>query len=311
MFDLVDTLFSDADRARADAEALAPLPQSALWARAAAMLGAGIRPLPHPLGGFAIERRLPVLGPAAMISRGPRALTRARAAGLRAALGARHLVIHAETPEDGTLLAEAGFRQIAAPRWIAEVTLSPNPADMGARLRQKFRNRLRHAMGAGLIVTRRPLPADPRHWILRAEAQDARRLGYRPLPPAMIAALAAARPGAGQLFTAYLAGQRVAAMLFLRHGRAATYQISWSRPEGRAVSAGTLLMWRAMLQLQAMGVDQIDLGAADPRQAPGLARFKRGTGARLRPLGGSWLDSAFLPRRRVATSHRPIAFVAP
>jgi hypothetical protein len=159
-------------------------------------------------------------------------------------------------------------------------------------------------MRQGLAVTRRPLPANPRHWLLRAELSEARRLGYRPLPPAMIAALAAAHPGAAQLFCAHLAGQRVAAMLFLRHGQAATYQIGWSRPEGRAASAGNLLMWRAMLELQAMGVDQIDLGAADPVGAPGLATFKTCTGAQLRQLGGSWLCSGFLPH---ATNRPPAA----
>jgi hypothetical protein len=52
-----------------------------------------------------------------------------------------------------------------------------------------------------------------------------------------------------------------------------------------------------MQALQATGVEVIDLGLAEPDRAAGLARFKLGTGARLRRLGGSWLSSCALPRR--------------
>jgi lipid II:glycine glycyltransferase (peptidoglycan interpeptide bridge formation enzyme) len=118
----------------------------------------------------------------------------------------------------------------------------------------------------------------------------------------MIAALAGADPGAGRLFTARGPDGPIAAMLFFRHGRTATYQVGWSDAAGRAASAGPVLMWHAMLALQATGAEMIDLGLADPRTAPGLARFKLGTGAGLRALGGSWLASCALPRRK-----RPVA----
>jgi lipid II:glycine glycyltransferase (peptidoglycan interpeptide bridge formation enzyme) len=121
----------------------------------------------------------------------------------------------------------------------------------------------------------------------------------------MIAALATAGPEAGQLFVAQGRAEPVAAMLFFLHGSVATYQVGWSTQDGRAASAGNLLMWRAMVALQAMGVDRIDLGHADPDGAPGLTRFKRGMGARLRPLGGTWLASDALPRCRPFSPPQP------
>ncbi|WP_025312613.1 GNAT family N-acetyltransferase [Roseicyclus elongatus] len=282
-----------------------PLQQTALWSAACRSLGAVIRALPAPYAGTALVRHVPVLGTIAMVSRPTAALDVSGAARLRHDLSARHLVVHAENTAQASALAAAGFRRIAAPRHMAELDLGASPKSMAARLSVKWRNRLRHGLRQPVILRRRPFPADPSHWLLRAEAKQARRLGYRPLPPAMIAALATVQPGAAQLFTAYMAGQRVAAMLMLRHGRAATYQIGWTTAEGRAASAGNLLMWRAMLELQAMGVARIDLGLADPAGADGLTRFKCGTGATTRRLGGSWLDSGLLAWRAGAAYRTP------
>mgnify|MGYP000143649430 CR=1 FL=1 len=290
MFDLDPSILSDPDTA--------PLQQSALYAGAVRRLGGRVRPLDLPGGGSAwlIERRFPVLGEVAMLSRGPRHLSDAAAAALHSATGARHLIIHAEDGESAAALARAGFWRIARPRQIADLPLSPSPEAMRAAMTGKWRNRLRHGVAQGLRVECEIMPPDPRHWLLRAESRAARHLGYRPLPPVMIAALAAAAPDAGQLFVAHGRKGPVAAMLFFRHGRAATYQIGWSTDAGRAASAGNLLMWHAMIALQGMGVDRIDLGHADPVGAPGLTHFKRGAGARLRGLGGSWIASAVLPR---------------
>ncbi len=229
------------------------------------------------------------------------------AADLRRQLGARHLIVNSETIDDAAALATAGFHRIAAPRMVAELTLAPTAEEMAHRLAPKWRNRLRHGLTQNLELHRRPMPADPNHWLLRAEAKQSSRLWYQPLPPDMIAALAGSRPGCAQLFTAYHLGQRVAAMLFLRHSTTATYQIGWTNSEGRKRSAGPALMWRAMVDLQQMGISAIDLGAADPDHAPGLARFKRGTGADLRALGGTWLDTTWAMRKRRAARTRVLA----
>lgn len=283
----------------------APLPQSALWSRAAQMLGARVEwhdpPPESALPGHALIRRnLPLLGEVGMLSRvrlDPRGLAPG-AVPLRRRLGCRHLLVHAEDAVTGALLRGAGYRRVAAPRIVAELSLSGTPDALAAQLSGKWRNRLRHGQRAGLRITRQPLPADRAHWLFAREAVQARRRGYRPLPPAMICALSAARPGAVQLYTAHHCGRRIGAALILRHGRRATWQVGWRNAEGSARSAGNLLLWQAMLDLQGLGVTRLDLGFCDPVRAPGLTRFKAGTGARLRALGGSWLDTGLLPRLR-------------
>lgn len=298
MFDLSHTI---SDRP------LVALQQSDLWAQACRKLGSEAhREQIGPAQALVLRNRLPIVGGMALISRANLHLSPDQAADLRTQLEVRHLVINAETTGDAYSFAAAGFHRIAVPRMVAELNLSPSTDVMAARLSPKWRNRLRHGQSQGLHLTRRPMHADPRHWLLRAETKQSARLWYRPLPPEMIAALAACKTGAAQVFTAHHLGQRVAAMLFLRHGRDATYQIGWSTDEGRTRSAGPALMWRAMVDLQQLGVERIDLGAADPEHAPGLAHFKRGTGADLRPLGGTWLDTSWSRRKGNAARKRAL-----
>ncbi|MEX3015767.1 GNAT family N-acetyltransferase [Gymnodinialimonas hymeniacidonis] len=286
---------------------LVPLQQSEVWLRATCTLGSDARR--ERVGDacvLTLRKSLPIIGELALLSRAQLNLTAEGAANLRETLGARHLIVNSDTFDDAVALAQAGFHNIGAPRMVAELPLDAPPEQMAHRLAPKWRNRLRHGQSQRLELRRRLMPADPDHWLLRAEATQSARLWYQPLPPEMIAALAASKPGCAQLFTAYHLGQRICAMLFLRHGGTATYQIGWTTEEGRKRSAGPVLMWRAMVELQQMGVSAIDLGAADPERAPGLVRFKRGTGAELRALGGTWLDTSWARRKRQSARHRVI-----
>jgi lipid II:glycine glycyltransferase (peptidoglycan interpeptide bridge formation enzyme) len=83
--------------------------------------------------------------------------------------------------------------------------------------------------------------------------------------------------------------EELAAMLMLCHGLTATYHIGWSGPQGRATAAHQLLLVRAADWLAARGHVRLDLGTVDTDANPGLARFKIGSGAIIRPLGGSWV----------------------
>lgn len=284
------------------------LQQSPLWLSATRLLGGDADMVDlRPQRALVLRRRVRVVGDLALLSRADLQMSPDQAADLRNHLRAKHLVVNAETAQDAIALANAGFHRLFAPRVVAELTLDPSLDVMAARLAQKWRNRLRHGQAQGLVIRRRPMPPDKRFWLFKAEALQSLRKWYQPLAPEMIAAMAACKLGAVQVFTAYHLGRRVAAMLFLRHGSAATYQIGWSSPEGRKLSAGPALMWRAMVELQSMGADKIDLGAADKHLAPGLAHFKRGTGADLRSLGGTWIDTAWTRRKGQRTLVKAIA----
>lgn len=207
---------------------------------------------------------------------------RIREAGLR-----RHLILL--SPDHPTpQLARIGAVPVMTPASVAEIDLSVARDERRAALHQKWRNRLRHAEQQGLRVTRQNMPLKPDHWLLRADAAQQSRLGYRSWPAALTLAFARENPGAAKLFTAFEGRDPVAAMLFLRHGAGATYHMGHITARGRAVSAHNLLLWQAAGWLAAKGHRRLDLGLIDTQRAAGLARFKLGAGASARVLGGTW-----------------------
>ncbi|AAV97136.1 GNAT family N-acetyltransferase [Ruegeria pomeroyi] len=201
----------------------------------------------------------------------------------RARLHRRAILLNPDAPS--AELARLGAVPLVTPAHVAELDLT---GDLRAGLHQKWRNRLRHGEGQELIVTRQTLPQTPDHWLFRAEAAQQRARGYRTWPTEVTLAYGRANPGAAKLFTARQGKTPVAALVVLRHGSGASYHIGHSTPAGRALSAHNLLLWRAMTWLAAKGVRHLDLGPVDTETTPGLARFKLGTGARARPLGGTW-----------------------
>jgi hypothetical protein len=47
-------------------------------------------------------------------------------------------------------------------------------------------------------------------------------------------------------------------------------------------------MWKAFQELPAYRISEMELGLVDTDSGANLARFKLGTGAVTRPLGGTW-----------------------
>lgn len=277
---------------------LLPLAQSAGYARAMSRLGVAVDELtlsaPHGTIGHALlqTRRLPVLGRVGLISRGPVWCGPPDAALLGRTLAALgHPVILNADGIGAAALAAAGFFRIMTPATIARLDLSGDRAARRARMHQKWRNRLVRAEDGPLRVDRAAMPADPGHWLLRAEAAQRRARRYRDLPAAFTLAFAEANPGEAHLFTATLRGEPVAAMLVLRHGPTASYHIGHTTDAGRAQNAHTLLLARAADWLAGHGVEVLELGTLDTVNTPGLARFKLGSGAGPHRLGGTWLLS--------------------
>lgn len=261
-----------------------PLPQSAEFARAMALLGAALQR--HEACGVTWQARRH-RACVTVISRGPVGAEGDRGAWLRSV--ARHQPGAVLLEADGfapEALRDAGFWPLVTPASLAILPLDC-PQTMRAALHQKWRNRLARAEGAGLRVTRKPLERD--HWLLPADAAQARARGYRPLPHAVSRAFAQANPGRAIVFEARKAGLPVAAILILRHGAMATWQTGHATQAGRRLNAMNLLLWHAMIDLADDGHAMLDLGLVNGDDAPGIARFKLGTGARLHRLSGSWL----------------------
>lgn len=165
-------------------------------------------------------------------------------------------------------------------RFQAIWDLRPAPEVLRAGLDRKWAGRLSAAERAGIQAC--VGGSDALDTLLREDMAQRRHRGYRSLPPGFIRALP---PGCLHVWQWLDDGKVGAAMAFVRHGQSATYQIGWAGAAARTQGVHQAMLWQAAMALRADGVCLLDLGTVDTESAPGLARFKLGTGAALRQLG--------------------------
>lgn len=247
------------------------LQQSPEFARALAAFGTDV----SSTAPVILRRRIAHLGQISFASRaGPRDVAQTPVR-----------ILNGETPCPKPY-RNAGFRQILTPAHIAEWDLTQ--PDLRAGLTGKWRNRLVKSECHGLRIRVATWSGTP-HPMFTAATTLARRRRYKTYPTALLATFAQTNPDAALMFEAYDRGTLVAACLVLRHGKVATYQTAWSSATGHALQASRAVIWAAAKRLATLGHEVFDLGVVDTDHAAGLARFKLGTGAELRPLGGTWI----------------------
>ena len=206
----------------------------------------------------------------------------------RAVLGAaglRHLARHwgATVAVPEVRVSGLGLVPLVTPQHVALWDLRPDAGQLLAGLSGKWRNRLVNAM-ARVRVTKGKAGCLDR--LLAAEGAQRLARGYRALPVGFTRAL----PGSAlRLWEWRQAGQLSAAMCFVRHGQSSTYHLGWAHEAARAQGVHGVMLWQAALALRAEGVERLDLGLVDHAAAPGLARFKLGTGAVMQALGATVL----------------------
>ncbi len=284
----------------APASSSLPLAQSEAYARALAALGLSTARLQFGSGqGHALQqsRMLPVLGQIGLISRGPVWSSEPCPAVLRGGLAevGFPVVINAEAGAE-PLMRGAGLVQVMTPATLALLDLRGGKAAIEARMKGKWRNRLRRGEEAGLTLRVTELPSTRANWVLAAETVQRQTRGYRGLPPGLALAYGQANPGQAHLLEACRDSAPVAGMVFLRHGAQVTYFLGVTTEAGRALHAHCLLLARAAAELSALGCETLDLGLLNTEDTPGLARFKLGSGARAARLGGTWLFTRALSR---------------
>jgi lipid II:glycine glycyltransferase (peptidoglycan interpeptide bridge formation enzyme) len=128
-------------------------------------------------------------------------------------------------------------------------------------------------------------------WLLDQEEAQRQQRGFAGLPLPFFDAyiLSRKQPDKTVLtMRADLGRERVAAMMFLQHGQAATYQVGWSNEQGRQLNAHNLLLWQAISALQQRGIQVLDLGGINTARSAGIARFKIGTGGEVLQLAGTY-----------------------
>jgi hypothetical protein len=254
-----------------------PFQQSDPYAEAVAACGAKVRWCALDGGRALIVERARVR----MILRGPvwqgAVSPRDEARALRSL--ARWPGLTIATPE--SRIAGFGFIPLVTPVHHA---IWPLDQGMRAGLAGKWRNRLVKAENSGSQIE----AGDHTTFavLLREEAAQRTTRGYRSLPQAFSAALP---KDALRLWDWRSDGAPAAAMAFVVHGTSATYHLGWASDRAREEGIPTAMLFRAAEALRSEGVRWLDLGSVDTDRAPGLARFKLGTGARLRQLGATVL----------------------
>lgn len=116
---------------------------------------------------------------------------------------------------------------------------------------------------------------------LRVEyAKDKAMRGYSGASPQCLDALAqfSTKQNPMIIGKASVNGQDIGAVMFLKHGQSATYQVGWASDIGRQYCTHHLLLWQGRTMLQQYGVKQLDLGGINDDNE-GLKKFKEGTGA--------------------------------
>lgn len=200
----------------------------------------------------------------------------------------RVTVINSETDQTA-ILRRAGYRQIMTAAHVAELALDGGHDTRMAQTKGKWRNIWRRAQRAPFKIKQEPFAPDLHQWLLDADRAQQRNKGYRALPHDVLLAFATLHPQNTLLLTARIKRDPIAAMLFLGHAPVATYHIGWANTDGRKHGAHHALLMCAADHFAGHGYTRLDLGTVDTENAPGLARFKIGSGATVRALGGTWL----------------------
>ena len=212
-------------------------------------------------------------------------------------------IFNAEQPMR-PLMKTRGFAPVRSEASVAEWDISETPTGLRRGMRKTWRHAVDRASDAGLKVSVTAMPADGGHWLLQAEQAQARRRRYRSLPLWLVLAWATLHPKDAVLVEARQRGVCVAGMVFLRHGDVVSYHIAQSSPDGHRLGAHRVMLWHAAVHFTQRGVVRMDLGTVDAKANEGLARFKLGTGAVARRLGGTWVSVPGLAWARAA---RPLA----
>lgn len=173
----------------------------------------------------------------------------------------------------------------------ALLDLTPSMDDLRAGLEKRFRHRVGGAEKSDLSVHRVGTNVGQYRWLMDAEQQQREKRSLQGMPLHFVDAYIASRkqPGHNVLtLRADLGRDRVAGMMFLLHGQAATYQIGWTSDAGRKVHAHNLLLYKGMEALKERGIRLLDMGGINTARSAGIARFKISTGAQVVTLAGTF-----------------------
>ncbi len=258
----------------------------------AGVVQALVRPLPVVGGGLAWINRGPLFqekreqGQAA--AKGDPALLAAMLRELRAHYVDRRGMVLRLAPAvpdgfpDPVSTGAVGLKPAGTPGWAsAVIDLSPSVEDLRKNLQQKWRNGLSRAEREGLEVRQGTgddlfrIFLDGHVWLMKVK-------GFATtVTPELLSVLRSLFRAEGRMETiaAFHEGTAAATALIVRYGDTAEYLAGNTSDEGRRISAGQMVLWRAVTSMKEKGCRRFDLGGLDDvLTPPGIARFKAGLG---------------------------------
>ncbi len=194
-------------------------------------------------------------------------------------------------PLDAVREEVRGLKRVLTGHSTVLLDLTQTPEQLRAALEGKWRNRLVRAESNPALRVQINASRSQVQWLLEREREQRAARHFLGLPTSFVEAWMDVAPKPAKavvLASAISQGQTVAAMLFLLHGRVATYHIGWADPTGRELNAHNLLLWRAMQHLSGQGFTALDLGGVNTHALPGISRFKIGTGGQVLTLAGTY-----------------------
>ena len=177
------------------------------------------------------------------------------------------------------------------------IDLTRDEAALRADMESSWRNKLSKAERSDLQVQKAGVKPAQYRWLLEAEQKQRQKRGYRAMPLEMTERWQDAKADGANgdkaaglaVFRADLKRDAAAGMLFLIHGKRATYHVGWTSDEGRAHAAHNLILWTAMKDLKARGVTVLDLGGVNTQSGAGIARFKLEAGGKVLLRAGGYV----------------------
>ena len=161
-----------------------------------------------------------------------------------------------------------------------------------AAMEGRWRNRLVASERAGIQIVRADANPTQYRWLLEEELSQRDSKSFYGLPVEFIEHYIHSRANTTKtvlILRAEHHNERIAAMLFLIHGSAATYHVGWSNEAGRTLNAHNLLLWRACDELHERGIKVLDLGGINTRSLAGISRFKIGSGGEVVTYAGTFI----------------------
>jgi hypothetical protein len=204
--------------------------------------------------------------------------------------GLRFLMITPDEPQSPAL-GLPHLRRIMTGYATVMLDISQPMDALRTNLDPRWRSPLSGAEKSELSIHRMGTNPGQYRWLLDADMQQRVTRGFQGYPDIFFERYAESRkqPSKNILsIRADLGRDRVAAMMFMLHGEAATYQVGWTSDAGRNLHAHHLILWKSIEELKERGIRLLDLGGVNTGRSAGIARFKMATGGEVKVLAGSY-----------------------